>query len=224
MTTSGVTDWQMTARQFVTEAMVENGILKMGREPRANELSTCLVRLNAIVKGTRGLWLEADATATVDGGDPFVILDAGIADVVAARLVVSATNSRPLAMWERDDYFGLPNRLQTSASGPTAFYAAKELDAIKLHVWPVPTLDADLELDVQRVPETITNAGQTLDIPQRYHEAMYTVLARKCARLFGIQPAPDLIADADRLERQLFDAERPESYFMGPAYYPDYHA
>ena len=223
MTTSGITAWSMTATDLITEALVENAIISPGKIPRANELSVCMVRLNGLLKSLSGLWLEDDTTATVLANNASVVLDDGIADVVGARVVVSATNEQPLALWERDDYFGLPNKASTSTGGPTACYPAKQRDAITLYVWPIPTANTTLSLDVMRTPETVTAGDQTLDLPQEYQQQIYTILARRCARLFGISPTPDLIADADRFERELIDAERPNSYFMGPAHYPAYY-
>jgi hypothetical protein len=217
MPSSGVTAWSLTARDLITQALRELGVLSSGEEPTSDELSDCLVRLVSLLKSLQAkganLWRESIATATITANVASVALAAGVRDVVAARLVGISYN-RPLAQWERDDYRNVPNRAQ--AGDPIAYYVEQAVGSRTLYVWPVPTTGKTLELDVIRQVETITDASQTLDFPEEHQEALYTALAVRCAGLFGVQPGPELVARAQQLEREMLDADRPESYFMGP--------
>lgn len=215
MPTSGVTTWSLTARDICTAALQENGILALGREMRSAELAACLVRLNAMLKAMLpNGYLEATATVTVPADDPSGTLDADVAEVLSVRRILTDATHRPLFRMERDRYFELPNMAQSG--DPLGYYASEQVAGLTLYVWPVPTADTDLHVDYVRAVETVTDAGQTVDIPQKYQEAIYSNLAVRCAGIFGVQSPPELVDRARRLELMMFDAERPRSYFMEP--------
>lgn len=214
MATSGVTAWSLTAREIIIAALEENAIIPLGRSPTAAELAKCLLRLNALLKSWAvGRHLEQEYTVTIPAATASVVLDEDIREVIRANYVRSATFQRLLARWERDDYFDLPNK--AAVGEPVAFYAAKELNATRLYVWPVKATSATLKVDCLRTPETVTDASQTVDFPEEYQEALYTNLAVRCAGLFGVDPPAELVARAAILKREMEDGERPASYFMG---------
>jgi hypothetical protein len=219
MTTSAVTAWSLTARDHITQALRENAILSSGEDPSADELSDCQVRLNALLKswGTKApaLWQEASTTATITANVASVALAAGVQDVIAARVVVSATNHRQLTRWDREDYQVLPNKIATGS--PSVYYLSQSIGVATLYVWPVPTANTTLSIDFVRVPETVTDASQTVDFPEEYQEALYANLAVRCAGLFGQQPAAELVMRAQRLEMELLDAGRPGAYYLRAA-------
>jgi hypothetical protein len=209
MSTSGITGWSLTASEIIQAALHENGIVPLGEVPEAEEAHACLLRLNAILKSWQiGLHLEAEASIVVLAGNASVALDGGVDTVIAARLVNSATSERPLARWERDDYLALPNKAATGS--PSVFYVSEDT----LYVWPVPTANATIKIDYLRKPETITEISQTVDFPEKYQEALYAMLAVRCAGLFGSNPSPELVQRAERLRREAEDAERPAYYTM----------
>lgn len=217
MTTSGVTTWQPTARDFVTQALRERGALSSGEDPTADEMEDCLFRFNGILTriGSRAsaLWREATGTFTVTANVPTVALSAGIREIANAWLVNSATIHRPLSIWARDDYYSLPNK--ASSGSPTALYLSKGNASSTAYVWPVPTANATIGIDYLRAPEIITEAGQTVDFPEDYVDHLTTILAERCWGLFREgDPPQKLILDAERRERELLDAGRPDSYFL----------
>src|SRR3712207_1356320 len=113
MPTSGVTAWSLTAREHVTTALQDARVISLGEEPAAEELAACLRRFNGMLKSwarASSLWLEQTVEVTITGGDGSLALDAGIKDVISARVSVSATHERPLARWERDEYYILSNK------------------------------------------------------------------------------------------------------------------
>lgn len=216
-----LTAWGLTARDIVTLALEENAIIAAGEDPTADEMARCLVRLNAVLKSwqAKGLnsWREATGTLTIPADTASIAVAAevpGVRDILSVRVVHSATYERPLAMWERDDYLILPNKV--SRGQPTAFYVSKGVSGSTLYVWPVPSTETELAIDYVRTVETITDPSQRVDFPEEYQEALYAALAVRCAGLFGQQPSAELYARAAELERIMLDADRPESYFMGP--------
>lgn len=224
MPTSGVTDYELTAREIATQAMKELGLISSGEEPTAEELADIIVRLNAMLKtwGVEGnLFREASGTVVVPGGTGAGTLPAGVRDVVSVRLVVSATNHRSLQRWNRAQWYQLPNRSATGT--PTVFYNTQGLAQDAIYVWPVPTADSTLHLDYYRAPEAVTGAAQTLDVPQDWLEAVIYGLAARIAGMFGAtrtdpQTVADVTAKAAMLYQHLLDMDRPESYFFEPGY------
>lgn len=218
MATSGVTDNAVTARDLATFAMQELRILPSGGSPKAAELADIIVRLNAMMKSWQAkgvnLWREATDTVTVLANTPSVTLNAGIRDVNAARVVLTATNQREMAKWARADYRILPNK--AAVGSPTIFYVARLRDAAVMYVWPVPNTNTVIQIDIDRIAETVTDPVQNLDIPQEWQEAVYSNLAVRIAGMFGAELNQELVARAVRLERELLDADRPDSYQMYP--------
>lgn len=216
MPTSGTTAWSLTARDIITAALEENNVIPLGRDPKAKELDACILRLNGLLKSWAvGMHQEALADVAVVADAASVALDAEVESILSLRLVTSATSERPLVRIPRDRYLELPNKAQSGT--PTMFYESQATDGVTIYLWPVPTTDTTLKANYLRKPETVTNASETVDFPQRWQEALFTNLAMRCAGIFGIQPGPELITRAQRLEREMLDADRPESYFMEPA-------
>lgn len=216
MTTSGVTAWSMTARDVITAALQENTILPAGTEPAADEIADCIVRLNGMLKSwaARGvtMWREIEEEVTIPAATASIDLPAGVSEVSGARLVYTSTFERPMARYDRADYMALPNKAQ--AGDPIAFYASAGVEPT-LYVWPVPTTEKTIKLEVSRITETVTDATETLDIPEMWQETVYANLAMRVAGLFGAELTDELVARARMLEQQLFDYDRPGSYFMG---------
>jgi hypothetical protein len=215
MTTSGVTAFDLTARDIVTTALEENGIIRLGRDPKAAELDACIRRLNGMLKSwslRANLWREDSAEYTIPGGTGSIALEDDVQEVINVRFLQSATNSRPLYRWEQEQYRSLPNR--ASVGNPTAYAIERTIAGLTLKVWPVPADDIDVEVDYIRAAEIITNAGQTVDFRAEFQEAIYSNLAVRCAGIFGVEPSAELVARARELEGLVLDYDRPSSYFL----------
>lgn len=227
MTTSGITAWSLTARDIVTQAMIELGILASGGEPESAELSDCLLRLNGMLKSWQGkvnLFREGTGTISVPGGSGAGALPEGIRDISSVRHVVSANNYRQLVQWQRSQYLSLPNR--ATSGSPTVYYLSQQIGGDTLHIWPVPVNDITLHIDYTREADTITNPAQTLDIPSEWHETVILGLAARIAGMFGATRAdPATVGDvkqrAEQLYQQMLDQDRPDSYVF-ESYAGDY--
>lgn len=221
MTVSTVTAWSLTARQIISMALEEVAIPGIGKSPKANELQAGLDRLNALLKSWQAkggnLFRETEADVAITGGDGIVTLPAGVRSVSSVRLVISATNQRLLHPFTRSEYLSLPNK--TAVGSPTIYYLSRQRDAAELHIWPVPSTNQTLKIDYARVGFTVMDASETIDIPEEWQEAVYTNLAVQLARVWNAPLPPELVARAQRLETEMLDADRPDSYYFEPAYY-----
>lgn len=217
MATSGTTVFSNTVRDIVTDALDENAIIRLGTEPRAHEMAKCIRRLAAMLKSwqMKGvLWKQETISATITANVATVALPVYVRGVNAARYAESATNERQMMRFERDEYYALPNK---AASGtPTIYYLNRAEDALVLHVWPVPTANATVKLDIDRAMDTVTDANETLDVPEELTETVYANLAVRCCGVFGIEPRQELVVRARELEREMLDNYRPASYSLGP--------
>lgn len=210
------TAFSNTARDLITQALLENGIVAIGDTPDADELDLCLFRFNAMLKSwsARGLsWKQDTITQAGTAVTATITLPDYVRNVNGCRYVQSATNERQMSRWERDEYNSYPNK--ASAGTPTIYYVDRNAGSITLYVWPVPPADFSLKLDIDRIIDTISDASDAVDIPAEWTECVMTNLALRCCNVFGEQPADELVARARMLETEMFDAWRPASYFMG---------
>lgn len=217
MTSSGVTAWELTAREIVRAAMGELATIEPGTEPDDDELQDCLIRLNAMLHSwqLRGVALSHQTTGTVTtvGGEASGTLDGDIRSISSARLVVSATQDRPLYPVDRSQYLTLPNK--TQAGQPTMYYFERGRGGVQLYLWPVSATPATISIDYDRMTETVTDGAQTIDIREELQETVYSNLALRIAGMFSnIPPGPELVRRATILEQRMFDAERPDAYYF----------
>lgn len=226
MPTSGITSWPLTGRDIITQALVELGAISSGETPTGEETADALMRLNAMLKSWAGegnLFREETGTLVIPGGTGAGTLPAGVRDVSSVRHVISPTYQRQLGEWNRGQYYSMPNRAQTTSSGPTVYYIGKTVSGVTINVWPVPSSDITLELDYYRAAETVTDPSETVDIPEEWQEAAILGLASRCASMFGVTRAdPNTVARVDgkaqQLYQRLLDRDRPDSYFFEPDY------
>lgn len=217
MPTSGTTLYSRTARDFITDALLENGILGVGEQPEAEEYEACVVRLNNMLKSwqTRGvLWKQQTITVAGLANTATIVLPDYVRGVNGARYIDSAVNERQMARWERDEYMSLPNK--AARGTPSIYYMDRTTGDAILYIWQVPTADFSLKLDIDRAMDTVTLGGETLDIPEEWAETVMTNLALRCSGIFQKEPSSYLLGRAQQLETELFDNWRPASYYLGP--------
>lgn len=206
-----------TARDLVTDALDENGILGIGENPEAAQLEKCLRRLNAMLKSwqMQGLsWKQETITVAGTANVATITVPEYVREVNGVRYVESATNERAMSRFERDDYMILPNKAATGAA--TIYHFDRNTNDSVLSVWPVPNAAFSLKLDIDRALDTVTDASETIDIPEELTETVYANLAVRCCAIFQKEPMGELVARAQRLEREMWDSYRPASYFLGP--------
>lgn len=220
MATSGVTTSTLTARDLISTALSEISVIPAGDEPAAEELVHGIRALNGMLKSfaARGsLWRRGTARIDLDGGASTVVLPNYVVAVSAVRQVQgsgASTYERPLTAWEADDFAALPNK--SAPGNPTLYSVDQQRDAPVMSIWPVPSTASVYAMDYFRGPEMVTEATQTVDVPQAWHETVWTNLA---IRLSGAYRDGDVSAElvqrAAALLRAMTDADRPSSYRLG---------
>lgn len=225
MTTSGTISSTMTVADVITQAMREIGAISAGERPTAQETADAITTLNFMLKAwqARGLtsWRDTDGTVSFSAGTGSVTLSPYCLDVLEARLVQSPGYERPLQRWTLAQYRQTPNKAQPGF--PTAYTIAKTDTAITMKVWPVPVATSTVNYSYSRVIEDVTDAAQTLDVPQHWLEAVFLGLAARMVHAYGMTrmdptAAQLVIQRAAALEQLLLDDDRPPSIYMGSAY------
>lgn len=98
----------------------------------------------------------------------------------------------PLARMNKDDYTNLPNK--TFQSNRTLqFWYDRQIPNPIMHMWPVPNEAAEygqLVVYVQRYIMDVGTMTQELEVPQRWYEAIVSMLAAKLAmEIAEVSPA-----------------------------------
>jgi len=217
MATSGVYTFELTARDIVTQALREIKVIPAGGQPDASEMSDGILALNGMLKSWQtedSLWREAQDTIVAPAGNPSVALAPSTRNVTDVRMQVDPGYQRPMQMWQRADYMQVPNKTVTGQ--PLCFYFSQQRGTAELFLWPIPSVDTTLLVDSIQGIQTVTDPGQTVDVPDDWQEAVWTNLAVRMGHSYGAELSQELIARAGRTYQTLLDMDRPESYFMGP--------
>jgi hypothetical protein len=220
VTVSTNSDWTQTVGQICLSAAMELGAVGLGDSLEAPEEAEMQTRLNSMLAKwsiDANLFREASGTITVLGGTGAATLPASVRDIRSARYIQSSTNKRTLTLWNRDEYFQLPNRAQTGF--PSIAYFSKQIGGAALYLWPIPTTDVDIELDYNRSFFFAEGPDQELDIPPEWHEAVLYGLASRSAGIFGTTMLdPDKVQRCDAQARasyeRMLDSDRPDSYYF----------
>ena len=118
----------------------------------------------------------------------------------------------PLARMNRDDYTNLPNKsFQSNRS--LQFWYDRQIPNPIMHLWPVPNSGADtsqLVLWVQRYIMDVGTMTQEIEVPQRWYEAIVSMLAAKMAlEIVEVDAGMVPMLDA-KAERALYVAQAEE--------------
>lgn len=223
MTTSGTIDSSDTVRNIVKDALVELQVIASTQEPSASDMALGVRRLNWMLKEWQNdgvnLWRQSGVTinwpaATAEGDLTSDEVGIGVEDILDLRLV--GTTERRLERWELADYDGIPSKATTGS--PSIYAMTRELSGVRLRLWPVSATAITLKATIARTIEDVSDANETLDVPQRYTRTVIMNLAANMASAFAKQVEGQMIAaEATRLYRILRANDRPASYFLEPA-------
>lgn len=211
----------MTARDMVTQAMRDIGVLASGEDPSADELSDGILRLNSMLKSyaAKGLnlWRDTDGAVTFAEGVAVAPLP-GALSVSEARLVLDDDTDRLMTEWPRSDILSVPSR--TATGEPIVYAVITTTAGISMQLYPVPARDVTVRYSYARQTATVAEPSDTIDIPEMFQEAIWKLLSVRLAPTFGktrADPATVQIVaqQAAELERDMLDWDRPSSYYMG---------
>jgi hypothetical protein len=120
-----------------------------------------------------------------------------------------------MARMNRDDYTALVDR--TYRGRPLQYWFDRQRDEPVIHLWPaVSSTDRFSQMEIWRKRYIMDVGGlsQTLDIPQRWYEAVVLQLASRIASVLAEVPddrEAKLLALADKALRSAEDEERDNS-------------
>ena len=89
----------------------------------------------------------------------------------------------PIARLSRDDYTNLPNK-SFQSNRPLQFWFDRQVQQPVMHLWPVPNLSAEeyqIVLWRQRYIMDVGTMTEEIEVPQRWYDAIVSMLAAKLA-------------------------------------------
>jgi hypothetical protein len=215
VTTSGTITTTDTVRDIAKDALIELEVIGANEEPSAEDMALCVRRLNWMLKDWQNdgvnLWRQSEVDITWPAETAEGDVSPSINDILELRYI--GDYERQLTRWELADYASLPNK--TSPGLPSIFCVTEGLSGARLRLWPVPASESALRATVSRVIEDVTNANETIDVPQKYTRTVMMNLAANVSSAFGRAGTPaGMRADAEaaRLYRIMRAADRPASY------------
>lgn len=118
----------------------------------------------------------------------------------------------PLARMNRDDYTNLPNKAFQS-NRPLQYWLDRQSLSPVMNLWPVPNAAATVQQIVVWAHRHIMDVGtmtQELEVPQRWYEAIVSMLATKLAAEY-IEVDPGIIPMLDaKAQQALYVAQQEE--------------
>ena len=160
---------------------------------------------------TSGEWTWYDLDSSI--ATPYFRVRATTGTLSFSQIYTGNTPTEiPLARMNRDDYTNLPNKYFQSNRSLQYWYDRLIPNPV-MHLWPVPNSGADtcqLVLWVQRYIMDVGTMTQELEVPQRWYEAIVSMLAAKMA-LEIVEVDPNMIGLLDaKAERALYVAQAEE--------------
>lgn len=209
----------ITARDVVTGAMRDLGVLALGRDPKAAEMTYGIEQLNLLLDelAAEGAspWAEEDGSVTLTANDGEVVLEPRPVAVSNARLLMAPNGHvRPLHRLNAGEFDAYPNPQQRGL--PVTYEVREMAEGVSMRVWPVPSVATTIYYSYTRSLQEVEETTP-LDLPQVWGSAIREMLK---ARLTAFGPVdPNVERRAEFMKRKLLDYARPESYQIGPAYW-----
>jgi hypothetical protein len=166
---------------------------------------------NEVPVATSGEWTWYDLDSSV--ATPYFRVRATTGTLSFSQIYTGNTPTEiPLARMNRDDYTNLPNKYFQSNRSLQYWYDRLIPNPV-MHLWPVPNSGADtcqLVLWVQRYIMDVGTMTQELEVPQRWYEAIVSMLAAKMA-LEIVEVDPNMIGLLDaKAQNALYIAQAEE--------------
>jgi hypothetical protein len=160
---------------------------------------------------TAGQWTWYDLESSVATYYFRVLATSGTLDFSQIYLGNTPTEI-PLARINRDDYTNLPNK-SFQSNRPLQYWFDRQVNQPIMHLWPVPNVQASTyQITVwrQRYIMDVGTLTQEVEIPQRWYEAIVSILAARLA-LETVEVDPQLIPMLDaKAEKALMIAQMEE--------------
>jgi hypothetical protein len=196
MSTAATTSYNLSAQDMIDMALADIGVNGPEGLPNANLRPLGLKHLNLVLKrlAVEGAftWRIQRRTQALTSGTSSYVLSNDVDDIdQPARYTASgATYGSWVTPMVRDEYMTLPDR--TIQGVPSRYYVEKSLgtdgiEFITLFLYPVPPNTGDsLEYAAVIRAKDVTSLTQTLDIPQKWLQAVRFGLAASLCFPFGV--------------------------------------
>jgi hypothetical protein len=121
----------------------------------------------------------------------------------------------PIARLNQDDYYNLPNK--AFSGRPVQYWLDRQVDLAYMNLWPAPNATAQFQQMVVLVHRHIMDVGtlqNTLEIPQRWFEALVWMLATRLAYItpeVKLEVIPIVESMASQKEARAWMEERDKS-------------
>lgn len=226
MTTSGSTDFAMTANDIIAKAFNLLGIGSIGETLTARHYEDGRLSLNLMMKSwatSEHLWLRTQAVVPLVASQASYTMSPRPMRVIEVRRqIIASSIETPLTEWARQQYIEQPNK--TVASIPNAFYFDPQMAAGTLYLWPTPSAStASLQrivLTYWRTIQDFDTSIDTPDLPQEWLEAIIWNLADALRTEYPSND-PSIVSKIERraallfAQLQSFDSE-PASLYLQP--------
>lgn len=178
---------------------------------RSNDGLTWTIIQAEVPNASDGEWSWYDLGSSVPASYFRVRATSGTLDFSQIYLGNTPTEI-PLARLNRDDYTNLPNKTFQS-NRPLQYWLDRQSLSPVMNLWPVPNATATVMQVVVWAHRHIMDVGtmtQELEVPQRWYEAIVSMLAAKLAMEYA-EVDPQLIPVLDaKAQQALYIAQQEE--------------
>lgn len=224
MTTSGSTDFSLTARQIVQFALRKQRVLGRGETASGDQAADAVLELNLMLKGWQkypSLWRLTEGSVTLLANDYDYTLSPAPHRVLSVRYY-NGTTETPLAdPLSREDYFNMPDR--AIAGTPSQVYVDYQRSGPVMYVWrPLDTVAGEeIRYTYQRKFEDVDSLDNDLDVKQEWLEVVGYNLAYRMGPDYGrvgSESFAEIKQQALTLKEEMLDDDRDETVRFMPGY------
>jgi hypothetical protein len=160
---------------------------------------------------TAGEWTWYDLDSAVSARYFRILATSGTLDFERIYLGNTPTEI-PLARLNRDDYTNLPNKVFTS-NRPLQFWFDRQVNQPVMNLWPIPNSEAEVSQVViwrQRYIMDVGTMTQEIEVPQRWYEAIVSMLAARLAAEYVEVDAAIIPMLDQKADKALYIAQQEE--------------
>ena len=214
MSTSGSTNYSLTALQVIDYALKKINLVGRGQSTPSELSDGALLELNVMLKEWMkydSIWRLTDTSVAPTASTASVSLSvANPYRVIDVRFRNTSSIDIPMTELTRQEYYDIP--LKTSTGTPTSWYYDPQRASDTLYIWPVlsSVTTETLRFTYQRRYEDVDALGNEIDVPQEHLSVVGYNLAARLADEFGKSgPHIDrIIARAEMMLQEALDADR----------------
>lgn len=221
MATSGSTDFSLSARQVITNALQRINMIAEHQTPPPEMATRAMRELNMMLKGWQKyehLWNITEGYINLVANTASYSLTPKPHRIISVRYRNTSSIDLPMSEMTREEYFDLPQKTATGI--PTQWYFDKQSATRSIYVWPVMSsvTTETLRVSYRRKIEDIDNLDDDLDVPQEHLEVVDFNLAARLADCYGRtgEHINRVIARAELLLNDVLDDDREDFIQLVP--------